>query len=89
MLFINIIYTDHVHAEIHSKILYQNMHISSDHLELNYTHSPCSVEEEVGVIERRFLWVVLEGEKDGVAEPCPAYESHRNESIASWTLIDI
>lgn len=32
---------------------------------------------------------MLEGEKDGVAEPSPANESHGDESIAGWTLVDI
>ena len=32
---------------------------------------------------------MLEGEEDGVAEPRPSDESHRNEAVPRRTLVDV
>ncbi len=32
---------------------------------------------------------MFEGEEDGVAEPRPTDESHRNEAVPRWTLVDV
>ena len=50
---------------------------------------PNGVEYKKWIVELWFLRVVFESEEYRVAEPYPAEEAHRNETITSRTLIQI
>ena len=50
---------------------------------------PQGIEEEEGKVEVAFVGVVFECEENGVEEPQPANQAHRNEAIAWRTFVEI